>query len=146
MKKECSKCHIKKPLSEFHKCNTNADGLKSSCKQCRKSHRKANAERYRERDRRYNNANKEQRAATKLKLRRDNVEYYRAKDRAVSGTLKDKARRALRYAVKTGKIKRGPCRYCGDLKTQGHHSDYSKPLDVEWVCQKCHLNHYHSTS
>jgi len=44
------------------------------------------------------------------------------------------------YAVKTGKlIKPLYCEKCGENKPlQGHHHDYSKPLDVLWVCLTCH--------
>lgn len=34
--KECRKCHISKPISEFHKSTVNSDGLKSYCKSCRR--------------------------------------------------------------------------------------------------------------
>lgn len=50
------------------------------------------------------------------------------------------ARTKLRYAVKTGKVIKLPCEMCGDIKSQGHHSDYSKPLDVQWLCD---LHHKH---
>lgn len=49
----------------------------------------------------------------------------------------------LKYAVKTGKIKRQPCNKCGDLKTHGHHHDYSKPLDVIWLCSMHHKEIHH---
>jgi hypothetical protein len=44
----------------------------------------------------------------------------------------------LRYAIATGKIKRQPCEICENPKTQGHHEDYDKPLDVRWLCDKHH--------
>ena len=48
------------------------------------------------------------------------------------------ARRKLRDAVKYGKMVRKPCEKCGNEKSHGHHEDYSKPLDVIWLCHKCH--------
>lgn len=36
------------------------------------------------------------------------------------------------------------CSNCGCTCTpHGHHDDYSKPLEVRWLCRPCHLNlHY----
>lgn len=48
------------------------------------------------------------------------------------------ARRALRRAVKSGKLIRQPCENCGEPKSHGHHPDYSKPLEVIWLCDPCH--------
>jgi len=36
------------------------------------------------------------------------------------------------------KLKRQPCEVCGSLDTQAHHDDYSKPLEVRWLCQLHH--------
>jgi hypothetical protein len=46
-------------------------------------------------------------------------------------------------AVKNGTLKRSL--YCHECKTQkgkmeGHHKDYSRPLDVIWLCRKCHAS------
>lgn len=50
---------------------------------------------------------------------------------------KRRARKLLSYAVSTGKVIPQPCK-CGAVKAQAHHHDYSKPLEVEWMCAKCH--------
>lgn len=49
-----------------------------------------------------------------------------------------KARRKVHYAIKNGKLKRGCCEECGESKTFAHHEDYSKPLEVNWLCIKHH--------
>lgn len=52
---------------------------------------------------------------------------------------KERARRILRYAVQKGEIERQPCEDCGKEKTHGHHVDYSKPLEVKWLCITHHF-------
>lgn len=46
----------------------------------------------------------------------------------------------LAYHIKKGTIVRPDnCQACGDEGIpHGHHDDYSKPLDVEWLCVPCH--------
>ena len=53
---------------------------------------------------------------------------------------KQKAVRALTYAVAAGKTgKPVHCEICASTdRIHGHHHDYSKPLDVWWLCDHCH--------
>ena len=44
--------------------------------------------------------------------------------------LKAKCRSILHNAIALGKISKKPCEVCGEIKVEGHHSDYSKPFDV----------------
>jgi hypothetical protein len=49
------------------------------------------------------------------------------------------AHRAVAAALKAGTLRRGKCETCGSLRTEAHHDDYSKPLDVRWLCRGDHL-------
>ncbi len=50
-----------------------------------------------------------------------------------------KARNAVNNAKAAGKITSKPCAQCGSChRLQAHHPDYSKPLDVVWLCEPCH--------
>ena len=51
---------------------------------------------------------------------------------------KYKARQVLQYHVRKGYIEKGLCEDCGSKKVQAHHEDYTKPLEVRWLCAKCH--------
>ena len=62
-------------------------------------------------------------------------------------TADDHAQNVLETAIKQGNIIRQTiCETCGSsgqMKDgrsliQAHHYDYNKPLDVMWLCQKCH--------
>lgn len=58
------------------------------------------------------------------------------------------AYRQVRSAIASGVLVRPDrCQKCGKPDTkcadgrsiiQAHHHDYSRPLDVEWICAKCH--------
>jgi hypothetical protein len=50
-----------------------------------------------------------------------------------------KAHREVYKAIQAGTLKRQPCQVCGSTSNiEAHHPDYSKPLEVEWVCRKHH--------
>ena len=47
-------------------------------------------------------------------------------------------------AVRNGTLIRQPCEVCGEAKVQAHHEDYSKPIDVRWLCFKHHRYYGHN--
>jgi len=51
-----------------------------------------------------------------------------------------KTHSAVNSAIKKGIIKKPhKCSMCGEEgNLVGHHEDYSKPIDVIWVCRRCH--------
>jgi hypothetical protein len=53
---------------------------------------------------------------------------------------KIKCRAYAQKALEGGKLTRQPCERCCDLKTEMHHEDYDKPLEVNWLCRECHLD------
>lgn len=55
--------------------------------------------------------------------------------------FKQNARAVVARAIKSGKIKKpANCSICMSQKDiQGHHKNYTKPLEVVWVCRWCHI-------
>lgn len=51
---------------------------------------------------------------------------------------RDLVRQKVKYALKTGKLVKQPCVKCGVKDVDGHHEDYSKPLEVVWLCKFHH--------
>lgn len=104
-------------------------------------------EKYLASQRRYNQSHREERIALAKKWKIEHPELAKEHARSQSkkyyydskNFIKRKARRTLREAVKYGRIKKLPCVECGDIKSEGHHKDYSKPLDVVWLCRTHHM-------
>ena len=50
-----------------------------------------------------------------------------------------RAHTATTRAIKSGKLVPKPCERCGATdRIEAHHPDYSKPLEVKWLCFPCH--------
>ena len=66
--------------------------------------------------------------------------YHNEKNSSKRYPEKDKARKILQYAIRRGIIVRGYCEVtgCKSKKSHGHHDDYSKPLEVRWLCPLHH--------
>ena len=95
------------------------------------------------------NANSHKYAVTHRKqLARRQRDYYRrnpercsAINRRVAAKHPERATAytAVHCALAKGMLIRPTaCRVCGDKNPQAHHADYTKPLDVEWLCPLCH--------
>ncbi len=71
---------------------------------------------------------------------RKNNGYHNEEKWIDNNPKKRKAQELLRYAVRKGMVEKKNCETqdCESDKTQGHHEDYSKPLEVKWLCAKHH--------
>jgi len=79
-------------------------------------------------------------AKSARKCRADNPEKTKQQDRKNRLTRHQQAMNKVQWAVESGRLIRFKhCECCGgERPTQGHHKDYSKPLDVVWLCVSCH--------
>jgi len=117
------------------------------CKECTKKrvreNRLAKIDYYREYDR--NRPNKDERLKKSYEYQKTE-KGKEVKKRATQKYRKDKlkytAKNILNAAVRDLKIvKPCNCENCGiDCNPHGHHDDYSKALDVRWLCAKCHTD------
>lgn len=141
--KNCFKCNVKKPSSEFYKHSKMADGLLGKCKNCTKLDV---SDRYKKL---FENPAwlKKERERCRIKQER-----YRMSGLAVGCSKESRKRWAMknmhkiaahkiaRRSAKTGEIAtKTNCESCNRSGAlQMHHPDYSKPTHVIWLCTKCH--------
>ena len=142
MHQECCSCLKMIPESEFYKRKRAKNGLRSRCKRChcRQSVRTRNPELARITSNR-----------SRRRRRREDPELFRARERARKRkkNSKTRAREVLNRAVRSGLIARPKnCSECGAEhdRINGHHTDYDKPLDVEWLCPPCHGRRHRADS
>lgn len=121
----CKSCQQKKMPGDFY------PGVNSRCRECHKAAMRIRA--------RTNPAVQEyDRARAKLPNRK-------ASNRRTSKLWRDnhpdayRAQTMVNNRLRDGKLKKSPCAMCGATKhIHAHHKDYVKPLDITWLCAKCH--------
>lgn len=130
--KTCFKCNRTLPIQEFYKNCNMADGRLNKCKDCAKH----DMNRYYQENRVAFSDYRKRTACTpngKATIARRN------KRRRLMHPDKAKANQMVGNAIRDGKLIRQPCQVCGTtVKIEAHHTDYSKPLDVQWLCFKHH--------
>lgn len=131
--KKCFKCNEIKPLTDFYAQPKMSDGRVNKCKACTcddvRKNRRMKFEYYSEYEKHRYELNERRRkklAETSRAWRDKNPEAYKAHNK-------------VNNAVRDGRLKKENCLFCGsDEKIHAHHNDYSKPLEVIWLCTKCH--------
>jgi len=68
--------------------------------------------------------------------------YQYSKAYAARNAEKRKAHAACKAAILAGRLTRCSCEKCGHSPAEAHHDDYSKPLDVRWLCRRHHVEHH----
>jgi ribosomal protein S27AE len=144
--KKCFKCGEIKPLSEYYKHSKMADGHVNKCKECAKKdamkNRKDNIEYYQEYDR--NRSNLPHRVDARYQYSK--TENYRISHNSATSRW-NKNNQKKKYAItmignaiRDKKLdKPSKCSNCNsEGRIHGHHDDYDKPIEVRWLCSKCH--------
>lgn len=134
--KRCFKCLEEKPFDCFYRHPRMGDGYLGKCKECAKRDVHQNYEDKREQYSRYDQERNKLPERKANKRRYERIHRIKHPDRYL-------ARSQVGYALRSGQLHRLPCEVCGCAKTQAHHHDYSKPLDVRWLCFTCHREEAH---
>ena len=139
-KKTCFKCHRTLLLKEFYDHPMMRDGKLGKCKDCTKKDTMKNREEkidyYLEYDRKRASLPKRV-MARKLYARTERgmaAQRRGGKRWSKDNKHKKNASLKVRRAIKKGILHRMPCEVCAVTKTHAHHDDYSKPLEVRWLC------------
>lgn len=144
--KVCRECKQEKPLTDFYKHAKMADRHLNKCIECVKDrvskHRDANLEKVREYDRKRGSL------PHRVQARKEYVKTDAGKQARKRGSANYRERYPMKYAahivarnaIRDGKlIPAASCEVCNsNEKIEGHHDDYTKPLDLRWLCEKCH--------
>jgi hypothetical protein len=131
--KICSLCQRELPLESFNKRHRSGhDYYYTTCKECRRLQRREIREKYPEtykgKDGKYYKRHKEDIAKKRNDWGRENKDKVSAHNK-------------VNYALRKGVlVKSVECEECGGGgEIVAHHEDYSKPLEVKWLCPKCHM-------
>ena len=130
--KTCFKCNTVKSLDQFYRHPRMADEHLNKCKACTRAdvrqHR--NNPKFRPKVLAYDRARGCRQGPEYLAAYRDKFPEKQA------------AHNAINNAVRDGRIEKPDrCSHCHEMgRVVGHHPDYSKPLEVVWLCDPCHLN------
>lgn len=129
--RRCGRCKLTKPLSDFYRVKAKALGHENTCKNCERLRfrlrRQKHKEAFKKKYERYYKKYRKQIIARQMR-------WYALNKHKV------KAHLAVKQALYKGLLVRQNCEFCDSPKSQAHHPDYNKPLEVRWLCA---IHHRH---
>jgi hypothetical protein len=136
--KQCKSCGKTKPMSDFYASSNSSDGAQRCCKKCDNARVRAYRGTAVGADRHIMYA-RERYRETAARCIKSAAEWV------LNNPEKHKAQAAVHNAIRDGRVVRPSlCQECGkDCKPHAHHDDYSRRLDVRWLCASCHRS-FHS--
>lgn len=152
--KKCFKCQQIKKLDDFYKHKQMADGHLNKCKECNKLdvrlNREKNIDYYKDYDswRFQNDPRVKERLKRYSKTENYKLSCIKSKNNWQENNPEKRAAHViLGNAVRSGRIsKPDKCSFCGNItlsrKLHAHHHDYTKPIDVTWLCAQCHSDRH----
>jgi ribosomal protein S27AE len=129
--KRCSRCGKVKSLEEFYRNASASDGRQNRCRPCHVAGNRESRLRHLEDYRQRRDSYAGQDPAVAL---------VRHKTWRAANKPKQNAHAAVQRALKKGCLERpDECQQCGRIgRVLAHHEDYSKQLEVIWLCSPCH--------
>lgn len=135
------------PFSEFYSDKKSTDGLFAKCKKCVRSNTADYLNKKREdplwviKD---NERMRKRRADGLIKPSTQSKEERCEIVRRWQGKNphKQAAHRAVSVALNNGSLVKLPCEVCGNKNSEAHHDDYTKPLEVNWLCKAHHAERH----
>ena len=126
--KLCNSCNTTKLKSDFGKRAASEDGLSAKCKSCQSKYDKSRSDLPKR---------IKARADYKLTAGGKAAHFKATKNYRNKNQKKYKAHNMVNNAIRDGKLFCEPCEICGK-KANAHHDDYSKPLNIRWLCPAHH--------
>jgi formylmethanofuran dehydrogenase subunit E len=144
--KFCPKCEQEKPIEDFAADKSRKDGKQVGCRSCYSKYYKANKEKHAENGRVWRDNNRERVRELSRAWKMNNKEKTAENNRAsiARNPGHHSARSKVNTAIMNGTIiKPVECEQCGGVgPIEGHHEDYSRQLDVVWLCRPCHAKRH----
>lgn len=141
---ECKWCGTAKVTEEFYPNDR-------SCKACRRAfareHRQRNIERIRAYDRERGHDEERKAANRRQYKRRVSTSEGKAREWKKARTWvknnRSNGKRTVNImvsnAIRAGELTPEKCWWCGSGEhIHAHHEDYTKPLEITWLCRDCH--------
>lgn len=144
--KTCTTCHEPKAIEHFRDHPLGKYGKRAICRPCQNAYYlawlKANPDKVRaKRDKRIDEGKRKIEARGQY-YKHHEANRARRKEWGRQFPEQVRAHGAVRNALRDGYLERGPCEFrevspCAGI-VQAHHDDYSKHLDVRWICIRHH--------
>jgi hypothetical protein len=130
--RRCTKCGRRKPITAFPPHKRCRRGRNTQCRDCINAYHRAYHRRHLDRCR-----------AKYRRFYRRHKERVARREERLDRQAKNDIRQLVRLAVRTGLLEKPDrCEQCGARppphRLHAHHPDYSRPLDVRWLCSLCH--------